>query len=301
MNYDLSNITYRLPLIFNSKSNEQRLMFTLNCKGRFLVVDKPLVMGIINATPDSFYAGSRHEGTDAILRNAEQMINEGADILDIGGQSTRPGSTIISVDEELKRVINPIEAIHQKFPEIFISIDSYYAKVVKEAVDTGALIVNDISSGSIDEKMFSAVASLGVPYISMHMKGTPQTMQQNPQYDNVTKEVMDFFTQKLDALHKAGVKDIIIDPGFGFGKTITHNFELLKNLSVLKKINCPIMIGVSRKSSIYKTLGISADESLNGTTVLNTIALLNGADILRVHDVKEAKEAVKLFEAYNKK
>ena len=276
-------------------------MFTLNCKGRFLVVDKPLVMGIINATPDSFYAGSRYEGTDAILRKAEQMIIDGADIIDIGGQSTRPGSEKISVDEELKRVIAPIEAIDKRFPEIFISIDSYYSKVVKESVDAGACIANDISSGSIDEKMFATVASLSVPYISMHMKGTPQTMQQSPQYDNVTTEVMDFFIQRLDALHKSGVKDIIIDPGFGFGKTIAHNFELLKNLSVFINLNCPILIGISRKYSIYKTLGISADESLNGTTVLNTIALMNGANILRVHDVKQAKETVKLVEASFKK
>jgi len=276
-------------------------MFTLNCKGRFLVVDKPLVMGIINATPDSFYAGSRYEGTDAILRKAEQMIIDGADIIDIGGQSTRPGSEKISVDEELKRVIAPIEAIDKRFPEIFISIDSYYSKVVKESVAAGACIANDISSGSIDEKMFATVASLSVPYISMHMKGTPQTMQQSPQYDNVTTEVMDFFIQRLDALHKSGVKDIIIDPGFGFGKTIAHNFELLKSLSVFTNLNCPILIGISRKYSIYKTLGISADESLNGTTVLNTIALMNGANILRVHDVKQAKETVKLVEASFKK
>ena len=276
-------------------------MFTLNCKGRSLVVDKPLVMGIINITPDSFYQGSRSMNADIILKKAEQMLNEGADILDIGGQSTRPGSEPISVDEELKRIINPIEAIHKKFPGVFISVDTYYSKVANEAVSAGACIVNDISGGSMDENMYTAVARLHVPYVLMHIKGTPQDMQKDPQYDDLVAELNEYFKEKSDLLHKAGVKDVIIDPGFGFGKTIAHNFELLRNLSSFKKFNCPVLVGVSRKSSIYKTLGVSENEALNGTTVLNTIALLNGANILRVHDVKEAKETITLFSAYTKK
>jgi dihydropteroate synthase len=273
-------------------------MFTLNCKGRLLLVEKPLVMGIINITPDSFYADSRQEGTDAVLRKAEQMLNNGANILDIGGQSTRPGSEKLNATDELKRVIEPIKAIHQHFPGAFISIDTYYSSVAKEAVEAGASIVNDISAGNMDGKMIETVAELKVPYVLMHMQGTPQTMQQQAQYENVTKEVLDFFTRKKEELHQAGIRDIIIDPGFGFGKTIAHNFELLRNLSVFNVLDCPLLLGVSRKSTIYKTLGITADESLNGTTVLNTIALMNGVSIVRVHDVKEAAEAVKLFESY---
>lgn len=273
-------------------------MFTLNCKGRLLVVEKPIVMGIINATPDSFFAGSRNEGTEAILRKADQMLKEGAIILDIGGQSTRPGSGKLSAEAELKRVIEPIHALHKNFPGAFISIDTYYSSVASEAVDAGASIVNDISAGSMDEHMIETVAALKVPYVLMHMQGTPQTMQQDPQYKDVTKEVLDFFIRKKNELHKAGITDIIIDPGFGFGKTIAHNFELLRNLSVFKMLDSPLLFGISRKSTIYKTLGLTAAESLNGTTVLNTIGLMNGASILRVHDVKEAIEAIKLFDAY---
>ncbi len=275
-------------------------MFTLNCKGRILVVDKPLVMGIINATPDSFYNGSRHQTTDDILRQAEQMLKEGAAILDIGGQSTRPGSEKRSAEEELKRVIAPVEAIHKNFPEAFISADTYYSKVAMEAVAAGASIVNDISAGSIDENMIAAVAALQVPYVLMHMPGTPQTMQQQAQYENVTREILDFFIQKKDELHKAGIHDIIVDCGFGFGKTAVHNFELLRNLSLFKMLDAPVLLGISRKSFIYKTLGITVEEALNGTTVLNTIGLMNGAGILRVHDVKEAVQAVDLFEKYRK-
>ena len=261
-----------------------------------MTIEKPIVMGILNATPDSLY--NRYEGTAEILLQAEQMLKDGATILDIGGQSTRPSSKKIGADEELQRVIALIEAVHKNFPEAVISIDSYYSKVAAEAINAGASIVNDISAGSMDEKMISTVASLNVPYICMHMKGTPQTMQQDPHYENVTREILDFFIYKINALHKAGITDVIIDPGFGFGKTIAHNFELLKNLSVFKITECPILLGLSRKSTIYKTLGISVEEALNGTTALNTIGLMNGADILRVHDVKEAAQVIKLFEAY---
>ncbi len=272
-------------------------MFTLNCNGRLLVADKPLVMGIINATPDSFYAGSRQNTEDSILQQAELMLRQGADILDIGGQSTRPGSVKVDEEEELKRVIDGIAAVHKHFPHSFISVDTYYSKVAREAVDAGASIINDISAGSIDTTLIKTVAELKVPYVLMHMQGNPQTMQQSPTYQNVTSEVLDFFIQKIEVLKQAGIKDIIIDPGFGFGKTIAHNFELLRHLSVFKIIPHPLMIGVSRKSTIFKTLGITADEALNGTTVLNTIGLMNGANIIRVHDVKEAKEAVTLVYA----
>ncbi|OIQ96012.1 dihydropteroate synthase [mine drainage metagenome] len=275
-------------------------MFTLDCKGRLLIIDSPVVMGIINATPDSFYSGSRKSTVDAALHTAEQMLGEGATILDIGGQSTRPGSEKISVDEELLRVIPIIEAISKKFPQSFISIDTYHSAVAKHAVDAGAAIVNDISSGLMDTKMLTTVAKLKVPFVCMHMKGTPQNMQQNPVYENVTKEVIDFFIERIEACNLAGIKDIIIDPGFGFGKTIEHNFTLLKELGIFKQLQKPLLLGVSRKSMIYKTLNISAEEALNGTTVLNTIGLLNGANILRVHDVKEAVETIKIISTYQK-
>lgn len=270
-------------------------MFTLNCKGKLLVIDKPLVMGIINTTPDSFYSGSRHTGTDAVLRQAEKMINEGAAILDIGGQSTRPGSERISADEELKRVIEPVAAIHSAFPEAFISIDTFYSLVAKEAVNAGASLINDISAGSMDENMTAMAASLQVPYVLMHMKGTPQTMHLEAGYENVTREVLDFFISRADALRKSGIKDIIIDPGFGFAKTAAHNFSLIRNLPVFKMLNCPILFGISRKSFIWKTLGITAEDALNGTTAMNMAGLMNGASILRVHDVKEAAEAIRLY------
>lgn len=275
-------------------------MFTLNCKGRLLIIDKPMVMGIINATPDSFYEGSRFNEVKGIVAQAEKMLDDGADIIDIGGQSTRPGSELISAEQELERVIPSIKAIVEKFPNSFISIDTFYAKVAKAAVNAGASIVNDISAGSMDDKMIGTIAALKIPYILTHMKGTPQTMQQNAVYENVTRDVLDFFIAKTNELKKAGIIDIIIDPGFGFAKTIDHNFELLKNLSVFSMLDRPILIGVSRKSTIYKTLGINANDALNGTTVLNTVGLMNGASILRVHDVKEAKEAVTLFSAMNK-
>ncbi|HET9745348.1 MAG TPA: dihydropteroate synthase [Chitinophagaceae bacterium] len=275
-------------------------MFTLNCKGRLLIVDKPLVMGIINATPDSFYSDSRSNSAEEIVHIAEKMLNEGADILDIGGQSTRPGSDPIPADEELERVIPAIEAIAMNFPGAVISIDTYYSKVTRAAIDAGASIVNDISAGRIDDKMIGTVADLKVPYVLMHMKGTPKTMQRHAVYENVTREVLDFFIAKTNELKQAGIIDVIIDPGFGFAKTIEQNFELLRNLTVFKMLDRPILLGVSRKSTIFKTLGKTASDALNGTTVLNTIGLMNGASILRVHDVKEAKEAVTLFAAMNK-
>ncbi|HEY0356138.1 MAG TPA: dihydropteroate synthase [Flavisolibacter sp.] len=274
-------------------------MYSLNCKGRLVSINEPVVMGILNTTPDSFYAGSRVT-TDNLLAKAEAMINDGAGILDIGGQSTRPGSTPVAADEELKRVIPAIEAIHQRFPGQLISIDSYYAKVVREAVGAGASIVNDVSAGTIDAELLPTVAGLKVPYILMHMKGDPQTMQKDPGYADVTLEVFDFLSFKIAELVQLGIHDIIIDPGFGFGKTSSHNFELLKKLSYFKNLGKPVLVGLSRKATIYKTLGITAEQALNGTTVMHTIALLNGASILRVHDVKEAVEATRLFTVYSK-
>jgi dihydropteroate synthase len=273
-------------------------MYTLNCKGRLLVLDKPVVMGILNLTPDSFYSGSRIEQSD-VLKKAEQMINEGATILDIGGQSTRPGSDRLTAEEELKRVVPAIEAIKNDFPSVFLSIDTYHAKVAKETVAAGIDIVNDISAGDMDAGMLSTVASLNVPFIAMHMQGTPDTMQQNPAYENITREVVDYFIQKTAACKAAGIVDLILDPGFGFGKTITHNFQLLKSMEALQVFHVPILAGLSRKSTVWKTLKITPEEALNGTTVLNTIALTKGASILRVHDVKEAMETITLYEAYS--
>ena len=273
-------------------------MYTLNCKGKLLAIDQPLVMGIINATPDSFFKGHSTPGLDGIVALAGQMIDEGAAMLDIGGQSTRPGSERITAGQETDRVIPVIEAIKSMYPDVVISIDTYYSRVAEKAVQVGASVVNDISSGDMDKDMIPAVAALAVPYICMHMKGTPETMQQQAIYEDVVKEVLDYFIVKTAICKAAGINDLIIDPGFGFAKTIAHNFQLLKQLSIFKMLDKPILAGLSRKSTVYKTLGILAEEALNGTTVLNTIALLNGATILRVHDVKEAKETVNLINAY---
>jgi len=273
-------------------------MFVLNCKGRLLVVDKPLVMGIINVTPDSFYSGSRFNLASDVLPQVEKMIKEGASIIDVGGQSTRPGSQQLSAEAELERVIGIIESIHFNFPDTVISIDTFHAKVAIDAVAAGASMVNDISAGGLDLNMISTVSSLNVPYVCMHMKGTPATMQQHAQYENIALETLDYFVKKVEQCRKAGIKDVIIDPGFGFAKTIEQNFLLLKQLPILRTLELPILCGLSRKSTVYKTLAVPVEESLNGTTVINTIALLNGANILRVHDVKEAKEAIELVAKY---
>ena len=255
-------------------------------------------MGIINATPDSFFEDSRKATISESIDKAAQMINEGASIIDIGGQSTKPGSDSIAATEEMERILPVISAIAKKFPEIIISVDTYYSTVAKAAVENGASIVNDISGGQFDSLMIETVAKLNVPYICMHIKGVPKTMQNNPQYENITKEVLDYFIEKLNACRLAGIKDVIIDLGFGFGKTIEQNYQLLKSLSVFKMLDCPLLVGISRKGMIYKPLNIGAEFALNGTTVVNTIAIQNGANILRVHDVKEAIEAVKLLNLY---
>lgn len=272
-------------------------MHTLNCKGRLLVIDKPLVMGIMNLTPDSFFAGSRIHEAD-VVRQAEQMLAAGAAILDIGGQSTRPGSERVPVAEECRRVTGAIQAIHQRFPQAVISIDTFQSKVAAEAVAAGASIVNDVSAGTIDAAMLPTVAALQVPYVLMHMKGTLDTLKQEMQYEHLTREVLDWFIQQVKLCRQAGIKDIILDPGFGFGKNTAQNLHLLRNMSALQLLDCPLLVGLSRKRTIWKTLGISAEEALNGTTVINTLSLVNGAHILRVHDVGEAMQAITLYEAY---
>ncbi|MDE1208133.1 dihydropteroate synthase [Tenacibaculum larymnensis] len=267
---------------------------TINCKGTLVDLTKPKVMGILNVTPDSFFDGGKYKNERDILEQAERMLSEGATFIDVGAYSSRPGAKHISEEEELQRMLPVVELLIKNFPEIIISIDSFRSRVVEESVNAGAAIINDISGGKMDEQMFKTVAKLQVPYIMMHMKGTPQNMQQNPQYENVVTEVISFFAEQLFKLRELKVNDVIIDVGFGFGKTLDQNYELLKKLSLFKSLDVPILTGVSRKSMLYKLLGVTPKEALNATTVANTIALLNGTHILRVHDVKEAVETVKI-------
>ena len=269
----------------------------ITCNGKLIDLTTPKIMGILNLTPNSFYDGGQHNNIDAALRQTEKMISEGATFIDVGGASSKPGVEEISTDEELKRVLPVIKKMSQTFPEIFISIDTYRSKVAAQAVEAGAQLVNDISAGNLDKDMLKTVGKLGVPYIAMHMQGAPQTMQNNAEYNDVLIAVRTFFSEKIKAAHAAGINDIILDPGFGFGKTINHNFTLLKHLRSLHITGVPLLIGISRKSMIYKTLGIDVTHALNGTTVLNAVALQQGAHILRVHDVKEARETVQLMEA----
>lgn len=268
---------------------------TLQSRGRLLDISTPVVMGILNATPDSFYNQGRDSDADSILRNAERMLKDGAAILDVGSASTKPGSAIIAPDEELSRVIPVIEALHKHFPEAWLSVDTYHSKVALEAVNAGAAIINDVSSGSIDGNMIATVAQLQVPYIAMHMQGTPATMQQNPQYSNVTPDILNYLRQIVDQCEAAGIKDIIIDPGFGFGKTLEHNYELLRNMHTLRMLGKPVLAGISRKGMVWKALGTTPEEALNGTTALHMVALQQGANIIRAHDVKEAMEVIKLY------
>ena len=270
-------------------------MRTLNVKGRLMRLDRPLVMGILNRTPDSFYPGSRVSDDRVLLQQAEKMINEGADILDIGGQSTRPHAELIGEEEELRRVVGAVNLLQRQWPEIPLSVDTWYARVAREAVGAGASMVNDISGGTLDPEMLATVGRLGVPYICMHMKGTPATMNAEAVYEDVVREVLDHFIRRMEDCRRAGIHDVVLDPGFGFAKTAAHNFTLLRHLSLFRITGKPILLGVSRKSTIYRTLGITPEEALNGSTVLHTIGLLNGADILRVHDVKEAREAILLI------
>ena len=269
---------------------------TINCNGQLIDLSRPIVMGILNVTPDSFFDGGKYENEKATLKQVEKMILEGATIIDVGGMSSRPGAKIIDEEEELVRVLPIIEKINHLFPNTIISIDTVKSRVATEAVARGASIVNDISAGNIDEKMFAIVAKLGVPYILMHMQGIPSNMQQSPDYQDVTQVVLDFFIKKIGKLRQLGVKDILLDPGFGFGKTLEHNYQLLKKIAIFDILDLPLLVGLSRKSMIWKALKITPEEALNGTTILNTIALQQGAKILRVHDVKEAMQIIRLFD-----
>jgi len=275
-------------------------MFTLNARGKLLKIDRPQVMGVINRTTDSFYSGSRFTKSEPLLQEVAKMMEEGVDWLDIGGQSTRPGAADIGEEEEMRRVVDAIALIHQHWPGLLLSVDTWYARVAREAVAAGASMVNDISGGRLDPDMLGTVGALKVPYVCMHMKGSPATMNREALYEDVTKEVLDYFIRRIEDCRLAGIHDTILDPGFGFAKNSEHNFTLLRNLKVFAITGRPLLVGLSRKSTIYRTLGITPEEALNGTTVLNTIALLNGACFLRVHDVREAKEAITLINAYNK-
>jgi dihydropteroate synthase len=267
----------------------------INAGGKLIDLEIPKVMGILNITPDSFFGGSRYNTDEEIIAAAGKMLDEGAAILDIGGYSSRPGAADISVEEEGRRVTKAIELIRGTFAHAVISVDTFRSEIALRAVlESGAQMINDISGGDADNKMFSVVERLNVPYIMMHMKGTPATMQNNPVYDDIVADILKYFGERIFRLRSAGVKDIIIDPGFGFAKTINHNYELLRRLDDLQIAGLPLMVGISRKSMIWKTLDITADEALNGTTAIHAIALSKGADILRVHDVREAVQAVKL-------
>ncbi len=268
---------------------------TINCKGNLIDLSVPRIMGILNITPDSFYSGSRNKGDDGLLKNAENMLKEGATFIDVGGYSTRPGSIHISHAEELERVLPAIELLLKNFPEILISVDTFRSKVAEKAIERGAALVNDISAGNLDENMFGIIAKHQVPYIMMHMRGNPQTMKDLNDYDDMLQEILFYFSEKINKARDLGINDLLIDPGFGFSKNIPQNFELLSKLEIFEIFSLPVLAGISRKSTIYKTLGCDPGDALNGTTVLNTVALLKGASILRVHDVKEAVEAVKLI------
>ncbi|WP_306643734.1 dihydropteroate synthase [Sanyastnella coralliicola] len=270
------------------------MALTFRVREQLYHFDQPIVMGILNATPDSFHEASRNSSVDQALASAEQMLKDGASIIDIGGQSTRPGAERVSVDQELERVIPLIHAIAERFPEALISIDTFYGKVAREAASAGASIINDVSAWNIDDDMLDAVVDTQLPYILMHMKGTPETMQNSPTYTDVVNDLVKMLSSKLQVLRSKGVSDVFIDPGFGFGKTLEHNYDLLKRLREFDVLRCPILAGVSRKGMIYKPLDIKPEDALSGTIAANTVALMNGADILRVHDVKPAVEAVKI-------
>ena len=271
-------------------------MYTLSIHGQLLSLHEPQVMGILNITPDSFYSGSRTEAEDDICRRLHQLMDEGADMIDVGAYSTRPGADDVSEEEEMERLRRGLRVVRREFPEVPVSVDTFRANVARMAVEEeGADIVNDISGGDMDRQMFRTVARLHVPYVLMHMQGVPRSMQQAPHYDNVRREVMVHLAERVDLLHQMGVADVVVDPGFGFGKTLDHNYELMEHLEDFHELGCPLLVGISRKSMIYKLVGGTPQTALNGTTVLNTVALLKGAHILRVHDVAPAVEAKKMY------
>ena len=275
-------------------------MSVLNCNGRLLNLEVPVVMGILNVTPDSFYDGGQFNIVEKSLKQVEQMLDEGATIIDIGGMSSRPGAEIISVNEELNRVLPIIKEIHKSFPETILSIDTVHGEVAQKAIDNGASMINDISGGTIDPGIWNVAKENSVPYILMHIKGRPNDMQNNPTYENVSLDILRYLRDKVFQLQNLGVKDIVIDPGFGFGKSIDQNYQLLNRLGSFQLLDCPILVGISRKSMIYKLLESTPQQALNGTSVLHMIALQNGAKILRAHDVQEAVECVRLYEQLKK-
>jgi dihydropteroate synthase len=277
------------------KSKNKNINLSINCNGKLVDLNTPKVMGVLNITPDSFYDGGRYKDAKSVLNQTEKLISEGATFLDIGAYSSRPGADFISENEELKRIVPVVELIQKNNPDVLISIDSFRAKVIRECVSAGAVISNDISAGKLDPDMIKTVGELGVPYIMMHMRGTPQTMKNHTTYQHLINEIYAYFSKQIELARQHNITDIIIDPGFGFAKTLAQNYELLNQMEFFKNLNCPILTGVSRKSMIYKVLGCTAEEALNGTTALNMVALMNGACILRVHDVKEAVECIKLF------
>jgi dihydropteroate synthase len=274
-------------------------MRTINCKGNLIDFSTPKVMGILNITPDSFFDGGKYHSFNAIISQVEKMLSEGATFIDVGAYSSRPGAKHISAQEELDRIVPVVHLLTQEFSNILISVDTFRSEVAKQCVEKGAAIINDISAGTMDKNMFNTVATMQVPYILMHMQGTPQTMQNNPTYKNVVIETLTFLSQKITSLKTLGVNDLIFDVGFGFGKTLQHNYELLKNLSLFQQLETINLVGLSRKSMLFKPLNIDSNKALNATTAANTIALLNGANILRVHDVKEAVETIKIVELFN--
>ena len=283
-------------VIFPAKFQKK---YTLSCGGRLIDLSSPAVMGILNLTPDSFFDGGKFTEENIIISHVEQMVLHGALIIDLGAASSRPGSALISEEEEVKRLLPMLRVLRKKFSETIFSVDTWRSEIARKAVDEGADIINDISGGEMDKKMFETVAALKIPYILMHLKGTPQTMQQEPTYENVVTEVLKSLQSKVRLLHDMGVNDIIVDPGFGFGKTVDHNYQLLAHLELFHQLNCPLLAGFSRKSMINKLLNISAKEALNGTTILNTIALQKGVHLLRVHDVKEASECIRICDKMN--
>ena len=269
---------------------------TINCKGNLIDLTSPKVMGILNVTPNSFFDGGKYADENSVLQQVEKMLVDGATFIDVGAYSSKPNAEFVSEDEEIERLLTVIELILKNLPETLISVDTFRANVAKKAIENGACIINDISAGNLDENMLKTIAKLQVPYIMMHMKGNPQTMQSLAQYENIVKEMMFYFSEKVAQARSFGINDLIIDPGFGFAKTLEQNFEVMNKLELFQILEFPLLVGVSRKSMIYKTLQTNPEYALNGTTALHMVALQNGANILRVHDVKEAVECVKLFE-----
>ncbi len=273
---------------------------TINCKGQIIDLSSPKIMGILNITPNSFYDGGKYSLENNAIAQVEIMLNEGATFIDIGAYSSKPNAEFVSEEEELSRIIPVVKALIKEFPKAILSIDTFRSSVAQECLNNGAALINDISAGSLDEKMMEVIASNKVPYIMMHLRGTPQTMQNQTNYEHLINEILTYFSDKINKARSLGINDLIIDPGFGFAKTTDQNYEILSNLELLKVLELPILAGISRKSMIYKTLDINAEEALNGTTVLNTIAITKGASIIRVHDVKQAMECVKLYEKLGK-